>query len=485
MPLLIIYFTVIALLFFLIGSFFPVFISTFVFAATFVVVLKKYKSEKVGALFFLLYVAYLLPFIHIPPYIIFDYSSTPIILWGLAVRPYMVEEEVIKLTAMIGAVGALGLTSSALIENKKIHFNEKYCNNNANTLSILSFVLWVALGIAISKISAPSENIFEAGYGDVESIADAVNLGSAWLVSYVMLSFVVVDALLEKKESIRILKSLIIYCMVVYVAFFLQFMRGDRAVIPWILSLLMLYIIWGKNNSRIKLSRRKKILLICTIILIMMISSLIGIFRNSLVDGNAAILINLIFEMYESGDFELSNSLHGTWSAVLLTPLSVAGDYVHGLLDFKLGVDYYNLFLSLPPGALADAIGYVRPWGSNSGPPFEMRYGQGGTHAAVLPFMNFGMIGVYVLALILGKLYIFIENFARKKNNTYNLSLLVCISLATPHFLWYGEKNGINAVLAWAFFAVIYKLLVMPYYQRVSVTKDEGVYSFDGRGFKR
>lgn len=485
MPIIIIYHSLISLMFFFIGSFFPVFISTFVFAVTFVVVFKKYKSEKVGALFFLLYIVYLLPFIHIPPYIIFDYSSAPLILWGLAVRPYMVEEDVIKLTAMIGAVGALGLTTSVLIENKKIHFNENY-HNNTKTLSILSFVFWIVLGVAISKISAPSENVFEAGYGDVESIADTVNLGSAWLVSYVMLTFVVVDALLEKKENIRKLKSLIIFCMLVYVAFFLQFMRGDRAVIPWILSLLMLYFIWGKTNSRIKLTTRKKILLIFSIILIMMISSLIGILRNSLVDGNAATLINLIFEIYESGDFELSNALHGTWSAVLLTPLSVAGDYVHGLLDLKLGVDYYNLFLSLPPGALADAIGYVRPWGSNSGPPFEMRYGQGGTHAAVLPFMNFGMIGVYVFAFILGKCYILIENSAHKKINAYNLSLLVSISLATPHFLWYGEKNGINAILAWTFFAVIYKLLTMPYFcHRVSVTKDECVHSFDGRGLVR
>ena len=72
------------------------------------------------------------------------------------------------------------------------------------------------------------------------------------------------------------------------------------------------------------------------------------------------------------------------WDMVcsLLTPISIAGDYIYNnyIYDYRLkwGEDYLNLLLSLPPGFLANWLDYVRPLNPMSGPAWEMRYGGGG-----------------------------------------------------------------------------------------------------------
>jgi hypothetical protein len=166
----------------------------------------------------------------------------------------------------------------------------------------------------------------------------------------------------------------------------------------------------------------------------------------------------LIGELYESDSIGLANSLHGTWSGVLLSTLSVAGDHIFDLLALKWGQDYLNLFLSIIPGFLADAIGYVRPIDSNQGPAWEMRYGLGGTHATVVPFMNFRMLGVFLGPAIWSYIMANYEKLALRKVNTIKLSLLVTIAMAAPHWLWYGEKNGFNAIVLWMIFSFFYRL---------------------------
>ena len=119
-----------------------------------------------------------------------------------------------------------------------------------------------------------------------------------------------------------------------------------------------------------------------------------------------------------------------------------------------------NLFLSTPPGFLTDAVGYIRPIDAMSGPAWEMRYGMGGTHASVLPFMNFRIAGIFVIPLIWSYLIVKFESFAISKVNVSSLSLLTVLVMASPHWLWYGEKNLINAIMMWAAFTFIYKISI-------------------------
>ena len=100
--------------------------------------------------------------------------------------------------------------------------------------------------------------------------------------------------------------------------------------------------------------------------------------------------------------FTVTNMLSGTWSGSLMTPLSVAGDYVFGFFDYRWGEDYKNLFLSLPPGFLTDSLGYERPLTLAGSVAHEMRFGIGGYHATVLPFRNFSLPGVFFVLAFIG-----------------------------------------------------------------------------------
>jgi hypothetical protein len=184
----------------------------------------------------------------------------------------------------------------------------------------------------------------------------------------------------------------------------------------------------------------------------------VGAVRHLLTEiGSVQEFVALLAALHQGGVLGVSNLLHGTWSAVLLTPLSVAGDFVNGRLDLKMGRDYLDLLLSVPPGLVTDLVGYERPIDATRGPAWEMRYGMGGTHAVVLPFMNFRMAGVVLIPALWAYLVVRYEKFAVRRVSVANLSLLVTIVLAAPHWLWYGEKNGFNALVLWLALSVAYR----------------------------
>ena len=149
--------------------------------------------------------------------------------------------------------------------------------------------------------------------------------------------------------------------------------------------------------------------------------------------------------------------MHGTWSAVLLTPLSVAGDYVNQLLPIEYGQTYVDLVLSAIPGFVADWMGYVRPIDATHGPAYMMRFGQGGTHAVVVPFMNFRMIGIFVVVALWAFGLSKIEIFCLTRPNVAKLAFIGSLITIAPHWLWYGEKIAMTGLIVWGLIFIFYK----------------------------
>ena len=89
-----------------------------------------------------------------------------------------------------------------------------------------------------------------------------------------------------------------------------------------------------------------------------------------------------------------------------------------------------------------------------------MRYGLGGTHASVVPFMNFRLLGVFIFSSLYSYIINKSEIFVKKNFNQINLSLLITLVMVSPHWLWYGEKNIMNAFFIWYLFSLIYKLYI-------------------------
>src|SRR3990170_1913186 len=80
------------------GCYLPVVVSATVIALVAWHLIRLYKQSRVGLLTMLLFVAYALPFIHVFPYIWFDFDAeSPLTLWGLAVNPYMTDKTIIEL----------------------------------------------------------------------------------------------------------------------------------------------------------------------------------------------------------------------------------------------------------------------------------------------------------------------------------------------------------------------------------------------------
>lgn len=453
---------VVAIVTFHFDVYFPIWLSVAVLVFVSLYLFQRYRQNRLGILMLLLWLVYAIPFVHIPPYIWFDFNDDPRWLWGLLVKPYMLDERVISLTAMIGAVGGVGIALGASLNRKRIQkdtgINPDGSKRQFRTMPVAIWVVWVAIGVLLTALSAPHETIFTAGYTESESSLSGANFGSAWMLSYVILSFAFCDALLERKVVVKYLKIKIMLAAVTLVVGYFQLLRGDRESVPWMFGLILLYYFWAAGITQRRGFKFPWLKIMGVVFVILGITMVIGAVRSGLSGSSLADAGRLIVILYESETIGFSNLLHGTWSAALLTPLSVAGDHIYGLLPVKLGQDYANLFLSIIPGFLADAVGYIRPIDGENGPAWEMRYGQGGTHASVLPFMNFRMLGVFLVPAIWSFVLIRTERLVLLQLSAINLSLLVSLAMVSPHWLWYGEKNIMNIIIIWLTLSFFYRL---------------------------
>ena len=446
--------------------FLPVWVSVAILSGVSLFLWSGYQHKRVGVLMLLLWLVYALPFIHVVPYLWFDFANEdPFSLWGLRVNPYMLEERIIQLTAMIGAVGGIGFALGVSLNNKAIVLDTGLDavgnQRRVRTLSTPIWLVWVIGGVALSWLTAPESTLFTAVYTASKSALDGANFGSAWMISYVLLAFALCDALLDQNPARKAFKRKVVFGAIAFVVVFLQLLRGDRESIPFVFGALLVYFYWAAplTQKRQLQSPWKKI--VAGGFVLVIVSMVLGATRHSLIEiQDIGQLVGLLADLYESELIGISNLLHGTWSAVLLTPLSVAGDHVYKLLPLKLGEDYLNLFLSIPPGFMAGAVGYTRPIDALSGPAWEMRYGLGGTHAAVVPFMNFRMLGVLVIPALWAYIFTRYEKGALKRLSVTNLALLCTVAMAAPHWLWYGEKNGFNALIIWLLLAFLYRVSI-------------------------
>lgn len=411
----------------------------------------------------LLWLVYALPFIHIIPYLWFDFDhDNPLLLWGLVVNPYMVDKPIIMLTAMIGAVGGLGFAVGISLNNKKIVIDAGRISGEhtrkVKALSTPVWITWVIVAVALSWMAAPQETIFTAVYTASESLLENADFSSAKIISYALLSFALCDAILDLNPVRKRFKQRVIFCAIAFVVAFLQFLRGDRESVPLVFGALLVYYYWAAPITQRGRKNLPTVMIIVGAFGLVVVTSVLGVMRSLLVDVNSLTGIATIFDELVTTDvISVSNLLHGTWSGALMSPLSVAGDYINGLLPLKYGRDYLNLLLSIPPGFIADAVGYTRPWTPLTGPAWEMRYGLGGTHAVVLPFMNFRMIGVFVIPASWAFGFTIVEKIALKRLTVLNLAFLCTVVTVSPHWLWYGEKNVVNVLIIWYLLSLLYR----------------------------
>lgn len=422
-----------------------------------------FRGSRIGVAVLLFWAVWTLPFVHVPPYLWFDFSSQPERLWGLAVNPYMVDHDVIQLLAFLGAVGSLGyffgaVTSGLLAGEQKVSPGTQPSVRRRPGMVWPFWFVWLFAGLAFSVLSSPQETIFETAYTESTTMLQEANFSSAWMLSYVLLTFVYVDALLDKDGLQRSLKLWVFAGTLLLIVVWYQLLRGDRESLPWLLGIALAAYYWSRPSLTTSNPRLPWLKLLVLLLVLLCIAMVTGALRSQLFGVSAGQVADVIQNASDANMIGFGNIFYGTWSGVLLSPLSVAGDYHYGLMEPQYGADYLNLALSIMPGFVADWFGYVRPIDGMSGPAWEMRYGIGGTHALVLPFRNFSMPGVFLVTTFWSFLVCRAELNTCRNPTITGLSLLVVLVMAAPHWLWYGEKNIINALIMWMIASGLYKL---------------------------
>ena len=442
----------------------PIWISVFVLTGATLFLIAEYKVRRVGLLMLLLWLVLNLPFIHVIPYLWFDFDNgdNPN-FWKMFINPYMLDHTVIQVTSMIAAVAGIGFALGISMHPKAISIPDRthiiLANNRRRSLVLPIFWFWILAGLLLSWFSAKEQTLFTAAYTTSATPSYNANFGSAWMFSYAILTYVFCDAMLDQNIGRRRIKRKIILCTVAYIVIVLQLLRGDRESIPFVFGLCLIYYYWAAPftmSRKLQVPWRKIMVLVLAILVVSMV---IGGVRSGLTDiSDVTELFDTLVILYETDVIGVASLFHGTWSSVLLTPMSVAGDHVYGLLDLKWGQTYLDLILSTPPGFVADALGYTRPINSFAGPAWEMRYGIGGTHASVVPFMNFSMTGVLLVTAFWAFAFSGTERQAMRQGKVSSLSLLCIVAMAAPHWLWYGEKYGLNALIIWVVLGVFYRI---------------------------
>lgn len=314
-------------------------------------------------------------------------------------------------------------------------------------------VVWVMLAVAfmLSWLHAPEESIFVAAYasgeaGDKRDVE--AGLSASYLISYLILILILVDAGRERPGSRRqVLKLVSSMAVISYIVVVLQLLRGDRECAGLVAALVMLYITSPASESTRALLHRgyhqfKRGMKVFVPLAICVAAFLaLGSLRHTASKSS---------ERTSIWKTVIQGATENTWTAVALNNLGLSADYNYGSIEYLYGRTYLDYVLSLPPGAVAKALGYERPLEGDANPAlwYFGLIAAGGMHPVVVPFRNFGIWGVLPIMILCGIFICYCET----RNEAGDLSgrlLYGCVATSSMLWFWYGDMNMIRTIMAW------------------------------------
>ncbi|MGB0383219.1 MAG: hypothetical protein ACPGWR_00220 [Ardenticatenaceae bacterium] len=362
---------------------------------------------------------------------------------------------------LVGLIGLLtGITLSGLlmrIRNKDLNIEKQVGNK---TLNPIMFIGLLGVALFLSSLSAPKTTIFEAAYASLgtHGVAASINFGASFLISYIILILLFIDMEREKKPQLQKRKLMSIFAAAAFIVFFLQLLRGDRESSGLVVGLIALYLTRPHASpiqfdaQTVEWKRIRKLILPVILLLLMFLVLGSARFTFSRAEG---------IRNFDLGDAIVGNLQRNTWTGVLLTNLGMAGQYRYGM-EYYYGQTYIDYIRSLPPGILTRALGIERPLDRKGSPNYWFPgISGGGIHIALVPFKNFGILGMFVIltfyGFVLGNLEIANMSGSFWPRLTYG-------AVTTSSFLWfwYGDMNIIRGVMAAVILGWIYQSVTKP-----------------------
>jgi hypothetical protein len=424
-------------------------------------------------------VLYSLPFA-----VLVGYLMNPDYIWMFTPRGLDIIEDhlVIRQMVMVGLIGLLGLIAgmrwAALRRPGPGGAAPMIVQRSNRTLSAPIFYALVPVAVLFSWLSAPPETILETTYasGQSDAVAATINFPAAYMVSYVLLVILFIDAERERRAAWRRTKFLAVGLATAYIVIVLQLLRGDRESSGLVVALTALYVTspagvrQARRLASIAKSRIRRLMIPMAGLVAVFIA--LGSLRGTLSQASAVAEVLSPVEAVELG---LSQN---TWTAVLWTNLSVAWEHRQGLLQYKYGQTYVDYALSLPPGVVTKALGYERPLEGWRGIAWEDAAGvsSGGLHVVVAPFRNFGAFGVFAILMLYG---FFIARIEQRGESGPLGARVLWGSVFCGSFLWfwYGDMSFIRALMMAGLAYIGYRIALSIQWTTPRSALPDGVYA--------
>jgi hypothetical protein len=402
---------------------------------------------------------YIMPFMHTWNYLFnIDYLFSPYYILSHA---YQLDPEIYIRMCMVGLIGTIGLILgfglSTCFRMKDI--NKSKVDNRR--LSLIPFTLFAVISYFLSYGSHPSEvGILDTTHVIASSglavLSRTVSFHGAFTFSYCIIAVLALDMIGDypsrRRSKLCILGFIIFPIIVVH-----NILNGDRVFVGLVLGLLFLFIYSGLLNSHwtqlvMQMQISMKRLYWTGFILAAM-------YTVALTLGSWRATAHLGVGFFESlyGLITSGNIYNGTWTAALLTPLSIIGDMIYGDKSLRWGTTYLDYFLSLPPGPVAELLGYTRPFDVGKGLTSDIRFTLGGYHPVVPALLNFSSFGVLIVLTIWGYLFGRSERVAQT-GDKWHLLFGACLLITSYGWAWYGTmwivRGMMGAYAAWWMYKV-------------------------------
>jgi len=429
---------------FLFEGYIPVWASLLLSAISFLLLLYAYPLSCVGLVPYMAFLLILLPISSAAEYLNPDWSSNDRI-WGLTPISYMYDLTIVEASFHLAVLSLyamfLGMVMTSFLYNKARISPKPWPKSKMAACFISKKAFYAALFLCFVALAylSPSGNILNMAYIDLARSEVGASGATLYIFFYVFLIMLFIESQYSGYKSGQ---RWAIVVLVIYVVFF-QFLKGNRECVPLILAFFYVWFLFSPINSPLK---KTKFWMIFAVVVIAS-TGLLGVIRGQIFSG---VLIGRDFSIDLIYIFT-----SGTWSAVMLTQLSVVGDLATGLKTYLHGESYWNEILSLPPGILADAIGYHRPVTYDSNLALQVSDGLGGIFFPVVAFWNFSVLGVLVVMFVTGS-FIFSVSIMSMQHRYFFVCLSAVVAVVLPHWFWYGE---ITLVRAMESFIIIYPLI--------------------------
>jgi len=374
---------------------------------------------------------------------------------------YQTNPDIIALMTMIGLIGLVGLMVGMILAAQKTPKQIRYgmSPNQPRTLPLAIFVLILATALFFVWLITPTDSAtYQLGTPGFTIATNILGFYSAGVVgiSFIILAFL--DAQRESKRRARRLKLRLLALGVVSVLF-LQLSTGHRSdSFGMLLSLTALYLTDPHATSNVRvwfLKFRKTRLVALILIPVVVFYAAFGVLRAS---GERRLDPTVVLDGFR----------YGTWSAVLLTNLSLAGQYYEGSMVTDWGATYVDYFLSLPPGFLTKALGIERAIEPTHGPAWWFPgISAGGIDIALVPFKNFHTPGVLLVLLLVGYLIARIERAGAQPRVLNRIVYAFLFNVSIPWF-WYGDMNFIRGMMIAAVLWVSYSMALSAFGRHAS-----------------